>query len=132
MRSLSGRDRIEQVRRPDEQHLREVVGEIEVMVGEAVVLLRVEHLEQRRGRIAAEVGPELVDLVEHHDGVHRPRLHRLDDPAGQRAHVRAPVPADLGLVAHAAEGEPHELAADGPRDGLAEGGLADAGGPMAG
>ena len=56
-------------------------------------------------------------------------LHRLDDPAGQRAHVRAPVPADLDLVAHAAEGEPHELAADGPRDGLAEGGLADAGGP---
>ncbi len=35
--------------------------------------------------------------------------------------------ADLGLVAHAAEGDPDELAAERPGDGLAERGLADAG-----
>ena len=40
-------------------------GDVEVVVAEGVVLLRVEHLEQRRGRIAAEVGAHLVDLVEH-------------------------------------------------------------------
>ena len=35
--------------------------------------------------------------------------------------------ADLGLVVHAAEADPHELAAHGARDRLAERGLADAG-----
>ena len=35
--------------------------------------------------------------------------------------------ADLGLVAHAAERHAHEIAAGGPRDRLAERGLADAG-----
>ena len=37
--------------------------------------------------------------------------------------------ADLGLVAHAAQGNAHELAAQGPRDGASERGLADAGRP---
>ena len=37
--------------------------------------------------------------------------------------------ADLGLVVHAAQGDPHELAAERPGDRLAEAGLADAGRP---
>ena len=56
-------------------------------------------------------------------------LQRLDDLAGQRADVRAAVAADLGLVAHAAERQAHELAAGRARDRLAERGLADAGRP---
>ena len=77
-----------------------------------VVLLGVEHLEQRRRRVAAEVGRHLVDLVEQEDRVVRARLlQRLDDLAGQRADVRAAVAADLRLVAHAAERQAHELAA---------------------
>ena len=52
-----------------------------------------------------------------------------DDASGQRADVGAPVPADLGLVAHAAEGDADELAAERARDRLAERGLADAGRP---
>ncbi len=35
--------------------------------------------------------------------------------------------SDLGLVMHAAEAEPHEFAAHGAGDRLAERGLADAG-----
>ena len=58
------RDAAERVRRRDEHHVREVVVEVEVVVVERVVLLGVEHLEQRRRRIAAEVGRHLVDLVE--------------------------------------------------------------------
>ena len=98
------------------------------MVAEGVVLRRVEHLEQGRRRVAAVVGADLVDLVEQDDRVHRAGLlDGADDPAGQGADVRAPVAADLGLVAHAAEGDPDEVAAEGARDGLAERGLADAG-----
>ena len=96
--------------------LREVERDLEVVVGERVVLLGVEHLEQRRRGIAAEVVPDLVDLVEHEDRVVRPGLlHALDDPAGQRADVGAAVAADLGLVVHAAERDADELAAERAR-----------------
>ena len=54
-------------------------------------------------------------------------LHGLDDAAGQRADVGAPVAADLGLVADAAERDADELAPERARDRLAERGLADAG-----
>ena len=98
------------------------------MVAERVVLRRVEHLEQRSRRVAPVVRTDLVDLVEEHDGVHRAGLaDRADDPPGQRADVGAPVPADLGLVAHTTEGDAHERPTERPRDGLTERGLADAG-----
>ena len=102
-------------------------GHVEVVVLEGVVLLRIEHLEQRRGGIAAEVGAELVDLVEHdHRVVRAGGAQALDDAAGQGADVGAAVAADLGLVAHAAERDADELAAQGAGDRAAERGLAGA------
>ena len=119
-----------QVRGGDEQHLREVERHLEVVIAERRVLLGVEHLEQRRRRIAAEVGADLVDLVEHEHRVARARAAQaLDDAARQRADVGAPVAADLRLVAHAAERDAHELAPERARDRAAERGLADAGRP---
>ena len=77
------RNRVEHVGGGDEQHLRQVERHVEVVVAEGVVLLGVEHLEQRRGRIAAEVGAELVDLVEHEHRVARLGApHALDDWPG--------------------------------------------------
>ena len=64
-----GRDRLEHVGRGDEHHPREVEIDVQVMVAERRVLLGVEHLQQRRGGVAPEVGAELVDLVEHEDRV---------------------------------------------------------------
>src|SRR6185295_9710942 len=56
-------------------------------------------------------GAELVDFVEHHDAVARPRLaDALDDVARQRPDVRAAMTADLGLVVRAAQADAHELA----------------------
>ncbi len=131
MRSRSGgRDRVEQVGGGDEEHLGEVERHLQVVVLEGVVLLRVEHLEQRRARVAAEVHADLVDLVEHEDRVVRAAgLDVLDDPAGQRADVGAPVTADLGLVVDAAEAHAHELAAHGPGDDLPSEVLPTPGGP---
>gem|GEM_PF-6664963 len=60
------RDVVEHVGRGDEEHPRQVEGQRQVVVAETVVLLRVEHLEQRRRRVALEARAELVDLVEHH------------------------------------------------------------------
>src|SRR4029079_1513360 len=53
-------------------------------------------------------------------------LYPLDDATRQRADVGAPVAADLCLVAHAAERDAAELAADRARDRATERGLADA------
>ena len=120
-------DRVGDVRGGDEEDLGQVELDVEVVVAERVVLRRVEHLEQRRRRVAAPVGADLVDLVEHDHRVHRPGVaQRADEPAGQRADVRAAVTADLGLVADAAERHAHELAVERARDRLADGRLAGA------
>ena len=109
-------------------HAAQIERHPEIVVAERVVLLRIEHLEQRRAGIALEAGAQLVDLVEHHHAVARAGLaDRLDDVAGQRADIGAPMAADLGFVVHAAEADAHELAAHGARDRLAERRLADAG-----
>src|SRR5690606_2501322 len=54
-------------------------------------------------------------------------FERLNDAARESADVRAAVPADLGFVAHAAEGDARELAAQRVGHALAKRGLADAG-----
>ena len=121
-------DRLELVRGADEQDLREVEREVEVVVAEARVLLGVEHLEHRARGLAAEVGAHLVDLVDEEYRVHRLGVaQRADDRAGHRADVGAPVAADLGLVAHAADGDAHELAPQCARDRMAERRLAHPG-----
>ena len=74
------------------------------------------------------IAAQLVDLVEHqHRIVDAGPAHRLNDPARHRADVGAAMAAQLGLVVHAAQAEPLELAAQRPGDRLAERRLADAG-----
>ncbi len=58
------RRNVQAVRRAHEHHLGQVEIHLQVVVVEGAVLLRIEHLEQRRGRIAAEIGGHLVDFVE--------------------------------------------------------------------
>ena len=90
-----------------------------------MVLRRVEDLEQGRARVAAPVGADLVDLVEHDHRVHRLRvLERADQAPGEGADVGAAVAADLGLVADAAQRHAHELAPGRAGDRLADRGLA--------
>src|SRR5215218_783387 len=122
------RDRVERVRGGDEHHAREVVRDVEVVVAERRVLLGVEHLEHRAGRIAPVVRAHLVDLVDHEHGVLRTRVAQgADDHARHRADVGAPVPADLRLVAHAAGADALELASHRAGDGAPERRLADPG-----
>src|SRR4029453_16067125 len=100
---------------------------LQIMVLETAVLLRIEHLEQGRGRIAAEILAELVDLVEQEKRVRGAGLLEVgDDLARQRADIGPPVTADLGFVTNAAERLANELAAGGARDRAPERGLADA------
>src|SRR5262245_13448763 len=95
------------------------------MVDESVVLLRIEHFEQRARRIAAKVHAHLVHFVEQEQRIAHPYLaHVLKDFPGHRSEVGAPVAAYLGLVTHAAERHAHELAVRRARNGLTERGFA--------
>ena len=121
------RDRVLLIRGRDEHDITQIVIEIEIMVIERLILFRIEHLEQRTGRVAAEVHRHLVDLVEQEHGILRADLlERLDQLAGQRADIRAAMAANLGFVAHAPERLPHELATGRVRDRSRERRLADA------
>ena len=88
----------------------------------------IEHLEHRGRRISARAAARhLVDLVDHQHGIfHRHAAQRLDDQARHRADIRATVSANLGLVAHAADRDAIELAADRLADRFAERRLAGA------
>src|SRR6267143_5822374 len=124
------RNRVERIARGQEHHLGEREVHFQIVVVERVGLLGVQNLQQRRGRVAPEIGAELVDLVEEEHRVHRPGpLHGLDDPPGHRPDVGAPVPADLRLVANPAERHTYEFPPERAGDGLAERRLADARGP---
>ena len=128
MRSSNGAgDGLEHVRGRQEQHVRQVEVELQVVVAERVVLRGVEHLEQRgRGITTEATGLQLVDLVDEQDGVHRTRFgQRADDATGPRTDVGTPVTADLRFVAHTADGDAHERPTERTRDRLTERRLAD-------
>ncbi len=121
------RHRVQHVRRADEQHLRQIERHVEIVIAERVVLLRIQRLQQRRCRIAAEVAAQLVHLVQHDHRVvgFRP-ANALDDLPRQRADVRPPVAANLRLVVHAAQRDALELAAQRARNRPAQAGFAHA------
>ena len=54
-------------------------------------------------------------------------LDRLNDVAGQRADIGAPVATDFRFVVHAAQADPHEWSPHRARNGLTQRSLADAG-----
>jgi len=68
------RQRLERVGRAHEHHLGQVERELQVVIGEALVLLGVEHLQQRGLRRAGPAGEQLVDLVQEQHGVLRSDL----------------------------------------------------------
>ena len=98
------------------------------MVGEAVILLRIQHFEQRARGIAVEACRELIHLVEHHDRVRDAALlDAVHDAPCHRADVGSPVTADIRLVAHTAETHADILSAERARNRSAYAGLARAG-----
>ena len=74
------------------------------------ILLGVKYFKQSRGGVSTKVRGHFVDLIQHEDGVLGSRfLHGLNDLAGKRADVGAPMPANLRFIAHAAERHADEL-----------------------
>ncbi len=123
-------DGVDHVGGGDEQDLGQVQLDLEIVVAEGVVLRRVEHLEQGRGRVSPVVGAQLVHLVEDDHRVHGPGLAQgAHQPTGLGTHVGPAMATDLGLVADTSQRHPDEGASEGTGHRLAQRGLADPGGP---
>ena len=87
-------NRSELIRGADEKNLRKIEGQIEIVIGESVVLFRIENFEKRSRRIAAIIRAQLVNLVQHHHRIiHARAANLLNDAARHRAHVSSPMAA---------------------------------------
>ena len=118
MRSRSGRgDGVQRVGRGDEENLRQVERQVQVVVAEGDVLLRIQNLQKRGGGIPLEGGAQLVYLVDHVDRAFRlDDLETLNDLARHGPDIRPPVALDFRLVTHAADRKAEELPAEGTGD----------------
>ena len=120
------RDVLEVVGGANELHLREIEGDAQIVIGEAIVLGRVEDLEQRRSGVALIGRSQFVDFVEQEDRVFGAGLlHALNDAARHGPDIGATVAADVCLVTHAAERDSYVLAVHGAGDGFGDRGLAN-------
>src|SRR5439155_942500 len=85
----SPRNWIHPVCRGDEHHLGQIERNVQVVIAERSVLLRIENFHQRRRGITAEIPPELINFVQHAYGVVRFRsLQSLNNLSRQRADIR--------------------------------------------
>src|SRR5262249_38984381 len=120
------RNGLENVCRCDEQNLREVKRNVQIIVAEARILLRVERLQQRCRGIASKVPADFVHLIQHKDRIVGLRAaDSLYDLARQRSDIGSTVAPDFGLVMNAAEREPHEFATQSPGNRFSERRLTD-------
>ncbi len=88
-------------------------------------MLRVQHFQKCRGRIATKIAAKLIDFIKHENGVIRfSAPQALNNSAGQSADVGSPVAADFRFVSYTAQRDADEFAFQRARDGLSQGGLA--------
>jgi hypothetical protein len=119
-------DCIEDVCRRYEHYLAQIERHGEIVILKCVVLRWIQDFQQCGRRIAMKAGAELVDFVQHEDGISAAGLSdALNDIARKRTDVGAAMTADIRLVMHPAETLAHEFAIHRSRDALSEGRLAD-------
>src|SRR3989338_5603357 len=99
------RDGIEQIGRANKEHVGEIKRQIQVMITEGVVLLRIQHFQEGRRWISTEIGSHLVDLIEHKDRIVGTSLFdSLNDPARQGSDIGPPVSANLCFITDPSKG----------------------------
>ena len=96
---------------------------------EGIILLWVEHFEQRRRGVAVQsVLRYLVYLVENKHGIGRACfLYALDDAAGHGANIGSAVSANFRFVVQSAQRHAHILTIHGRGDALSKTGFAHSG-----
>ena len=113
---------VQVVCRGNEHNVREVIVEVEVVVVEGIVLLRVEHLEQCRRRVSVDGCLRyLVDFVEDEHRIAGARLlYALYDTSRHGTDVSPAVSAYLRLVVQSSERYAHILSLQRLGDALSE------------
>ena len=116
---------VHRVRRADKQHIRQIIRNIHVMIGKCIVLFRIQHFQQSAGRIAVIRSGKLVHLVQHHNRIGSAALlDPVHNPARHCADVGPAMSADIRLIAHPAETDPHILPLQGMGNASADAGFA--------
>ena len=88
----------------NKQNIAQVKGQLNKMIPEGCILLRVKDLQQSRSRVTLIITAKLVDFIDQNQAIAAPRLAQsCDDPSGHGADIGLAVAADLGLVPDAAE-----------------------------
>ena len=124
------RDGVQGVGGEDEEDVGHVKGQVQVIVPEGDVLLRVQHLQQGTGRVPLMAHAHLVHLVNEEDGTGTlDYLQSLYNLAGHCPHVGAAVSLDFRLVPHSPHGKAEEGLVHGAGNGAAHAGLSHAGRP---
>jgi len=98
------------------------------VIPEGVVLLAVQHLQQGGGGVAPHIAAQLVDLVQHQQGIHGAAAgDGVDDAARHGADVGLAVAPNVRLVPDAAQTQTGHLPVQGLGYRQGDGGLAHAG-----
>ena len=120
--------RIQRIRRGNEENIRQVIGNLQIMVPISVVLLRIQHLQQRCAGITAVVRTHLVDLVQQEQRIGAACLgHGSHNAAGHGAHIGLTVTTDVRFVVNTAEGNSGHFPVQAPGNGVRNGGLTNTG-----
>ena len=91
------------------------------MIGEGIVLLRIQYFQESRCRIAIVGGRELIDFVQHHDRIRNTGfLNPVHDSTGHCPEIGSPMPADIRFIPHTAETDPYILPAERFCDALSD------------
>ena len=118
------RHRRQIIGRTHKHHIRQVIINLQIMILKRRILLRIQNLKQRRTRITAIVRPQLINLIQQEERVHRFRLlHPLNNLARQRTNISTAMPANFTFIPHAAKRHPHKIPPRHLRNRLPQRGL---------
>src|SRR2546427_11655609 len=96
------------------------------MVLKSGILRGIEDLQQRSGRVALKTSAELVDFIQHEDGISTACFsYSLNDITGEGPDIGTPMPPNIRLIVDPTKTLSHEFTIHGPSDTLPEGGLSD-------
>ncbi len=99
----------------DKHDLGKIVIHINVMIIEGMVLLRIKHFQQRGRWVAAEIHAHFIHFIQQkHRIVGAGLFQALHNFPRQGADIGSAMPADFGLIPHAAQRQPHKLSARCP------------------
>ena len=90
--------------RADKQHLGQIEGYFQIVVGETEILFRIQYFQHCACRVAPVVHTHFVYFVQKQNGIFAFRLsHHVNDFAGNCPHIGASVSSYLRFVTHSAQ-----------------------------